>query len=105
MSTSVVVQADKNSKLWDAHLKVTDKLTVLFPFWTVLFAGLALVHPDSIAWAIFMLSMGITLTLDDFTRIAKQPAAVFVGFILYYALMLAFGLGLGRPYCWFSSCW
>lgn len=45
-----------------------------------------------------MLSMGITLTPDDFTRVSKQPGAVIVGFILCYVLCPALGLGLGHAF-------
>ena len=37
-------------KLWKTYLKTTETLTTLFPLWTVLFAGLALVRPQSFAW-------------------------------------------------------
>eukprot|EP01038_Epipyxis_sp_PR26KG_P010581 gene10581-14213_t len=95
-----------SNKLWDTYLKVTDQMTTLFPLWTVLFAGLAIVRPSSFAWfttkyftaslGLLMLSMGITLTVDDFVRVAQQPAAVIIGFILCYGLCPALGLGLGK---------
>lgn len=105
---AIVAQAEKPSKLWDLYLKVTDTLTILFPLWTVLFAGLALVRPESFAWfttkyftaslGVLMLSMGITLTVDDFTRVAKEPGAVIIGFLLCYVLMPALGMGLGKSF-------
>jgi bile acid:Na+ symporter, BASS family len=96
------------SALWKLYLKTTDTLTVLFPLWTVLFAGLALFRPESFAWfstkyftatlGALMLSMGITLTPDDFTRVAQQPYAVIVGFILCYVMCPLLGLGLGQSF-------
>lgn len=45
-----------------------------------------------------MLSMGITLTPDDFTRVLQQPRAVIIGFILCYVMCPALGLGLGKAF-------
>lgn len=94
--------------LWELYLKVTDKLTVLFPLWTVIFATIALIKPETFAWfstkyftaslGALMLSMGITLTADDFVRVSKEPLAVIVGFILCYGLCPALGLFLGKAF-------
>lgn len=90
------------------YLKTTDTLTTLFPLWTVLFAGLALVRPSSFNWfttkyftaslGALMLSMGITLTPADFVRVGKQPVAVIVGFLLCYAMCPVLGLTLGKAF-------
>lgn len=45
-----------------------------------------------------MLSMGITLTPDDFVRALKEPAVVMVGFALCYGLCPLLGLGLGKAF-------
>jgi BASS family bile acid:Na+ symporter len=45
-----------------------------------------------------MLSMGITLTPDDFTRVVKEPGYVIVGFMLCYVLCPALGLLLGKAF-------
>ena len=42
--------------------------------------------------------MGITLTADDFTRVAKEPGAVIVGFILCYGMCPVLGLALGKAF-------
>ena len=94
--------------LWNAYLKITDTLTILFPLWTVIFAGLAIVRPESFAWfttqyftgtlGLLMLSMGITLTVDDFKRVLQQPTAVIWGFILCYVMCPILALGLGRAF-------
>jgi BASS family bile acid:Na+ symporter len=98
----------KTSKAWDMYIKTTDVLTTLFPLWTVIFAGLAITRPSTFNWfttkyftatlGALMLSMGITLTPDDFTRVGKQPGAVIVGFILCYVLCPALGFGLGKAF-------
>jgi len=103
----VVASGGKNG-LWELYLKTTDTLTTLFPLWTVLFAGLALKRPETFAWfttkyftatlGALMLSMGITLTPDDFKRVLQQPGAVIVGFLLCYVLCPALGIGLGKAF-------
>lgn len=42
--------AGSKSGLWNIYLKTMDTLTILFPLWTVLFAGLAIVRPQSFSW-------------------------------------------------------
>jgi BASS family bile acid:Na+ symporter len=92
------------AKIFDAYIKTADVATTLFPLWTVLFTGIALKSPSSFAWftteyftaglAALMLSMGITLTPQDFVDVLQEPAAVAMQFSLCYAVMplLAFGL-------------
>ena len=98
----------KPFSLWETYVKTMDVLTTLFPLWTILFAGLALKRPESFAWFItkyftaslgaLMLSMGITLTPEDFTRVAKEPSFVVIGFLLCYVLCPALGLVLGKAF-------
>ena len=107
-ATASTSPSSSKSSLWDAYVKATDALTTLFPVWTVLFAGLALLRPQSFDWfttkyftgtlGALMLSMGITLTPDDFKRVATQPGAVIVGFLLCYVLCPVLGLGLGQAF-------
>lgn len=104
------VQSSEPAKggLWDLYLKTTDTLTTLFPVWTVLFAGLALKRPEAFAWfttkyftgtlGALMLSMGITLTPEDFTRVLQQPLAVIWGFVLCYVMCPVLGLALGKAF-------
>lgn len=108
VETSTPSPTSVKGKLWDSYLKTTDTLTTLFPLWTVLFAGLALARPSSFAWfttkyftaslGALMLSMGITLTLDDFVRVGKEPSAVVVGFLLCYGLCPLLGVALGKAF-------
>ena len=37
-------------KAWKTYLKTTDVLTTLFPVWTLLFASIALLRPETFAW-------------------------------------------------------
>lgn len=94
-------------KIFDTYVKVADVATTLFPVWTVLCSGIALKSPSSFAWftteyftaglAALMLSMGITLTPQDFIDVAKEPVAIGMQFSLCYIMMplLAFGLAKG----------
>ena len=105
---AISTDTKKSTSLWDVYLKVTDTLTVLFPLWTVLFAGIALKAPEKFAWfttkyftgalGALMLSMGITLTIEDFQRVTKQPLAVIIGFVLCYGMMPLLGLYLGKAF-------
>lgn len=80
----------------------------MFPVWTVLFTALALQRPQSFAWftteyftaalAALMLSMGITLTPDDFIQVAKKPVPIIMQFTLCYAMMPALALMLGKAF-------
>jgi bile acid:Na+ symporter, BASS family len=76
--------------------------------WTVLFTALALRSPSSFAWftteyftgalAALMLSMGITLTPDDFVQVAKQPTPTIVQFALCYGMMPILAYALGKAF-------
>ena len=82
--------------------------TTLFPVWTVVCSAIALKSPASFAWfsteyftaalAALMLSMGITLTPQDFIDVAKQPAAVGMQFSLCYAMMPVLAYGLAKAF-------
>jgi len=95
-------------KIFDAYVKTADVATTLFPIWTVLFTGIALKSPSSFAWftteyftaglAALMLSMGITLTPQDFLDVMKEPVAVLMQFSLCYAMMPALALVLGKAF-------
>ncbi len=97
---------EPKTSLWDIYVKIMDKVTVLFPLWTIISAIWALQRPNDFAWfttkyftgslGALMLSMGITLTADDFLRVLKQPKAVIIGFLLCYGLCPVLGLGLGK---------
>ncbi|NDC63706.1 MAG: bile acid:sodium symporter family protein [Planctomycetia bacterium] len=85
-----------------------------FPLWVLAACGLALVQPGLFAWfrgdaivvglAVIMLGMGITLSVDDFFRVATRPGAVAAGFCGQFLIMPATGwlvataLGLETPF-------
>lgn len=73
-----------------------------------MFTGIALKSPQSFAWftteyftaalAALMLSMGITLTPQDFIDVASQPAAVLMQFSLCYGMMPVLAMVLGKAF-------
>ena len=93
-------------KIFDGYVRTADIATTLFPLWTVLFSAAALKSPSSFAWftteyftgalAALMLSMGITLTPQDFMDVMKEPLSVAMQFTLCYAMMPVLALVLGK---------
>ena len=79
-------------------------LANLFPIWVLTGAALALWKPETATWfqptwipyflAIIMLSMGLTLSFEDFVRILKIPKSIFLGIGLQYTIMPLLGYGL-----------
>ena len=69
-------------------------------------AGLALWKPETATWfqptwipyflAIIMLSMGLTLSIEDFSRILKIPKSILLGVGLQYTIMPYLGYVLAR---------
>lgn len=82
-----------------------QRLTSLFALWTVLGVAWAWFVPDHFLWAvdgrfrpfgqplisvllgIIMLGMGLTLSFDDFRRIARIPRCVATGVVLQFTVM------------------
>jgi BASS family bile acid:Na+ symporter len=82
-------------------------LANLFPVWVLTGAGLALWKPETATWfqphwipyflSLIMLSMGLTLSLEDFSRVLKMPKSILLGVGLQYTIMpgLGYALALG----------
>ena len=81
------------------------RLSLLFPLWMILSGAAALSWPERLTavnqgslvvllLAFIMLCMGLTLTFEDFRRIARMPRAVTIGFAAQYSVMplLAWGV-------------
>jgi len=110
MSTASTDSSEEGvgSKIFKAYTKTANVATTLFPLWTVLFTGIALKSPSSFAWftteyftaalAALMLSMGITLSPSDFTKVASRPNSVVMQFSLCYAMMPVLALALGKAF-------
>jgi bile acid:Na+ symporter, BASS family len=72
------------------------RITRLFPLWAVLVSLAAYFSPSSVTGiaphvttllTIIMLSMGVTLSIDDFRRVFTRPAPVVAGIVLHYLVM------------------
>ena len=76
-----------------------ERITTLFPLWTLLGSVLALVYPGLFTWfsgmwitlglGVIMLGMGLGLSPDDFLRVGRQPRPALVGVIAQFAVMPA----------------
>ncbi|MGB1800475.1 MAG: bile acid:sodium symporter family protein [Gammaproteobacteria bacterium] len=85
---------------------ILEKRSVLLlPVGAVLISCFALYRPELLAnygvaivplLGLIMFSMGITLTLDDFKRVFKQPRLILLGVSLQYILMPLIAWGLAK---------
>ncbi|HEX9781069.1 MAG TPA: bile acid:sodium symporter family protein [bacterium] len=82
-----------------------QRITRLFPIWAVLASAAAYLRPglftplqSSIAplLGVIMFGMGMTLRVEDFRYVARQPAAVGIGVGLQVLLMPLFGWAVGK---------
>jgi len=86
--------------------KFSNLFSTLFPLWTLVVALLGLYTPQVFAGVstssftallgLLMLSMGITLTVDDFKRVLTRPGVMVFGFLGCYVLMPALAIGLSK---------
>ena len=77
--------------------RILELLANAFPVWVLVACGLALVEPAWFTWfrgpaivvglAVIMLGMGITLSVDDFARVATRPGTVAAGFVAQFLIM------------------
>lgn len=84
-----------------------QRLSLLFPLWMILSGIAALSWPERLTpmsqgslvvllLAFIMLCMGLTLSLEDFRRIARMPRAVAIGFAAQYSIMPLLGWGIAQ---------
>lgn len=81
-----------------------NRLANLFPLWVLTCSGLALFYPSWFTWfsgrmivwglAVIMIGMGITLSFDDFRRVARMPRQVMIGVAAQFLIMPALGWGI-----------
>eukprot|EP00257_Ricinus_communis_P014183 XP_015571798.1 sodium/pyruvate cotransporter BASS2, chloroplastic [Ricinus communis] len=86
--------------------KIIETLTTLFPVWVILGTIVGIYKPAAVTWletdlftlglGFLMLSMGLTLTFEDFRRCLRNPWTVGVGFLAQYLIkpMLGFALAM-----------
>ncbi|MFM2296414.1 MAG: hypothetical protein RL117_121 [Verrucomicrobiota bacterium] len=77
-------------------MKTIVKLSEWFPLWLVLGSAWAWWQPASWSWfqpwiswglGVIMLGMGLTLSVDDFRQVIRQPRWVAIGVILQFVIM------------------
>ncbi|XP_031248121.1 sodium/pyruvate cotransporter BASS2, chloroplastic-like [Pistacia vera] len=86
--------------------RIIETLTTLFPVWVILGTIIGIYKPAAVTWletdlftlslGFLMLSMGLTLTFEDFRRCLRNPWTVGVGFLAQYLIkpMLGFVIAL-----------
>lgn len=86
--------------------RVIETLTTLFPLWVILGTVIGIYKPSAVTWletdlftvglGFLMLSMGLTLTFEDFRRCLRNPWTVGVGFLAQYMIkpLLGFVIAL-----------
>jgi bile acid:Na+ symporter, BASS family len=104
MSTPEPDAAKSKSKVWNAYVAGSDVFTNLFPVWTLGVALAALKRPALFTWlttpyftlslGVLMLSMGITLSVEDFKRVLRRFNSVAVGFAGCYIVMPLLAIAL-----------
>jgi hypothetical protein len=82
------------SKELSGFEKFVELLTTLFPIWVILGTLIGIYKPSAVTWletdlftvalGFLMLSMGLTLSFDDFRRCLRNPWTVGVGFVAQY---------------------
>ncbi|KAK6248468.1 hypothetical protein QUC31_020033 [Theobroma cacao] len=86
--------------------RIIEILTTLFPVWVILGTIIGIYKPAAVTWletdlftvglGFLMLSMGLTLTFEDFRRCLRNPWTVGVGFLAQYLIkpMLGFAIAM-----------
>jgi bile acid:Na+ symporter, BASS family len=82
-----------------------ERATRAFPAWVIGASLGAVAYPPAFVWfsgpwitwglAVIMLSMGLTLCIEDFTRVVRYPTWVLTGIVLQYTVMPVSGWSLG----------
>ncbi|TGL62622.1 bile acid:sodium symporter family protein [Leptospira jelokensis] len=91
------------------YSRIAKQIVNAFPLVLLCIAGLGFVKPEWIVWfkgpwityslGLIMLGMGLSLEVDDFLRIFKQPKPILIGTTLQYSIMPLLGDSLGY---WFG---
>ncbi|MHC4665353.1 MAG: bile acid:sodium symporter family protein [Planctomycetota bacterium] len=109
--TGIVVTAGLAALAIAASLSKRFK-SLAFTVWVLAFGACALFFPRLfISWGgfelertigplvqVILFGMGMTLTFDDFARVAKMPKGVLIGFVLQYSVMPVMGFAFARAF-------
>ncbi|KAJ3695338.1 hypothetical protein LUZ60_000715 [Juncus effusus] len=84
--------------------RIVELLTTLFPLWVIIGTIIGIYKPSMVTWletdlftvglGFLMLSMGLTLTFDDFRRCMRNPWTVGVGFLAQYVVKPLLGFAI-----------
>ncbi|KAK9801391.1 hypothetical protein WJX73_004956 [Symbiochloris irregularis] len=84
----------------------TETLTTLFPVWVCLAAIFGVTKPESLAWfkpdmftvslGFLMLSMGLTLTIENFRECLTRPKPILVGYAAQYIVKPLLGFAIAQ---------
>ena len=95
----------RGARIQSPALGLLTTATNAFPLWLILASALALWRPVFFTWfsgpliplglGLIMLSMGMTVGVEDFRRIVRERTNVLPGVALQYTLMPLLGLTLG----------
>ncbi|XP_038878321.1 sodium/pyruvate cotransporter BASS2, chloroplastic isoform X2 [Benincasa hispida] len=97
---------DGSSSGMSVYERTIETLTTLFPVWVILGTIIGIYKPAAVTWletdlftvglGFLMLSMGLTLTFEDFRRCLRNPWTVGVGFLAQYLIkpMLGFVISM-----------
>ncbi|XP_016448226.1 sodium/pyruvate cotransporter BASS2, chloroplastic [Nicotiana tabacum] len=98
------VSGDLPSSGMSQYEKIIETLTTLFPLWVILGTILGIYKPAAVTWletdlftlglGFLMLSMGLTLTFEDFRRCLRNPWTVGVGFLAQYFIKPLLGFAI-----------
>lgn len=98
------VSGDLPSSGMSQYEKIIETLTTLFPLWVILGTILGIYKPATVTWletdlftlglGFLMLSMGLTLTFEDFRRCLRNPWTVGVGFLAQYFIKPLLGFAI-----------
>ncbi|XP_039143659.1 sodium/pyruvate cotransporter BASS2, chloroplastic [Dioscorea cayenensis subsp. rotundata] len=86
--------------------RIVELLTTLFPVWVLLGTLIGIIKPSAVTWletdlftvglGLLMLSMGLTLTFEDFRRCMRNPWTVGVGFLAQYMIKPLLGYVIAK---------
>jgi bile acid:Na+ symporter, BASS family len=86
--------------------KVADRLATLFPLWVFIGAAIGIAKPEAVSWfsstlftnalGFLMLTMGLTLTVDDFKKCAERPGPILVGYLAQYLIKPMLGFVIAK---------
>lgn len=98
--------AGHHQGLWATLERLAEALTTLFPVWVCVGVLVGVARPSAVTWftsdlftvalGFLMLSMGLTLRIQDFKDCVARPFPVLVGFLAQYLVKPMLGFTLGK---------